>query len=112
MGGARPIFGFLNGTAEVLAAPDHAARVLELARVLGECGFGDEARWFLLAAVHALGVALALEHRLPAPGDTAAALQAPLGQWWAAGLPVLKAYQQDPAADWKAVMEVLSKQVG
>ena len=113
---AEPVVAVAPLTATELeqlkAQRERAARQLKLARVLGESGFGDEARTPLLAAVHVLGVALALEHRLPAPGDAAAALQAPLGQWWAAGLPVLKAYQQDPAADWKPALEVLARQVG
>jgi hypothetical protein len=79
-----------------------------MARVLGEGGFGEEARPALLDAIHALGCALAVERRLPEPSDVKDFFQPPLSHCWAGALPVLKAFVNDPAADWKPVAERLA----
>ena len=85
-----------------------ATRKLKMARVLGNTGFGDEARPALLDAIHALGGALAVELRLPEPPEVKDALQPPLSHGWAGALPILRAFVHDPAAAWKPVAERLA----
>ena len=87
---------------------EHASRKLKLARVLGEGGFGDEARPALLDAALRLACALAVEQRLPEPADLQGALQPPFSNLWANGLATITAFLQKPAADWKHVSECLS----
>ena len=95
--------------AKVKAHRDRTARKLKLAHLLGNAGFGDEARPALLEALHALGCALAVERRLVEPADAKNVLQPPLAHCWAEAVPVLQAFVQDPAADWKPVAELLAR---
>jgi hypothetical protein len=88
---------------------DRAARKLKMAHVLGDTGFGDEARPALLDAIHALGCALAVERRLSEPSDVKDLLQPPLSHCWAEAVPALHAFVHDPAADWKPVAELLTR---
>ncbi len=91
------------------ACRERAARKLKMARVLGGTGFDDEARPALLDAIHALGCALALEHRLPEPAAIKDALHPPMSHCWAGAFPILKAFGDNPAAgDWKPVAESLA----
>jgi hypothetical protein len=87
---------------------DLAARKLKMARVLGNTGFGDEARPALLEAIHALGNALAVERRLPEPSEVKDAMQPPLSHCWAGALPILKTFIRDPVTIWKPVAERLA----
>lgn len=86
---------------------ENAARKLKLARVLGEGGFGEEARGALLDAMLGFARALAVEHRLPEPDEVNEALQPPLSHCWAHILPTLRAFWQEPSSEWKPVVECL-----
>jgi len=88
---------------------ERATRKLKLARVLGEGGFGEEARPALLEAIQALAIALAVENRISEPADLKDAVVAPLAQLWAGDLPALKRFVQEPAADWKPAAENLDR---
>ncbi|MGO8765277.1 MAG: DEAD/DEAH box helicase [Limisphaerales bacterium] len=88
---------------------DRANYKLKLARVLGESGFGGEARLALLEAIHAFAGVLAIEQRLPAPPELKDALQSPLSRCWAEALPVLKTFVQEPGSDWKQAAECLTR---
>ncbi|MDR3457948.1 MAG: DEAD/DEAH box helicase [Verrucomicrobiae bacterium] len=113
----RPLFQVSDGagpaplSAEELARAkllrEHASRKLKLARLLGEGGFGDEARPALLDAALGFARALAVEHRLPEPPELKDALLPPLSHGWANALPSLKKFFQDPASDWQPVAECL-----
>jgi ERCC4-related helicase len=86
---------------------ERASRKLKLARVLGDGGFSDEARPALLEAALGFACALAVEHRLPEPPDLKEALLPPLSSLWPNAQPILTAFLQEPAADWKPVMACL-----
>jgi hypothetical protein len=86
---------------------EHATRKLKMARVLGESGFGEEARLALLEAIHTFAGAMAVEHRLPEPLELKDALQPPVSHCWAEALPVLKTFVQEPKSDWKQAAECL-----
>jgi hypothetical protein len=88
---------------------ERATHKLKLARVLGESGFGEEARLALLEAVHTFACALAVEHRLPEPPESKDALQPPLSHCWADALPTLKTFLQQPGSDWKPAAECLGR---
>lgn len=91
------------------ACRERAARKLKLARVLGGTGFDDEARPALLDAIHALGSALALEHRLPEPAALKDVLHPPLSRCWGGAFPLFKTFGDNPVAtDWKPVAESLA----
>ncbi len=115
---ARPLFPAEENAAaaplsaeECLRVKTHgagAARKLKMARVLGNSGFGDEARPALLDAIHALGRAFAVERRLPEPAVAKDALQPPLSHCWAGALPILKAFIDEPAAAWEPVAQQLA----
>ncbi|MCL5098090.1 MAG: DEAD/DEAH box helicase [Candidatus Omnitrophica bacterium] len=87
---------------------EYASRKLKMARDLGEGGFGEEARSALLDSIFDVGRALAIERRLPEPSDPKDVFLPPLSHAWAAALPLLKAFVQDPAADWKSVADSLA----
>lgn len=95
--------------ARVEACRDRATHQLKLARVLGAGGFGDEARQPLLDSIHAFAAALAIEHRQPEPSDVNDALRPPLSQHLARALPILKAFVEQPSADWKPAADCLSE---
>jgi hypothetical protein len=88
---------------------ERATHKLKLARVLGEGGFGEEARLALLEAIHTLARALAVEQRLPEPSELKDALQPPLAHCWAETLPALKTFVQEPESDWKPAAECLAR---
>ncbi len=96
-------------TARAKLHREQAARKLKLARVLGEGGFGEEARPALLESLRTYAAALAVEHRLPEPSEPGDALQSPLAQHWAGALPVLKAFVEAPGSDWKPVADCLAR---
>jgi superfamily II DNA or RNA helicase len=85
-----------------------AARKLKMARVLGGSGFAEEVRPALLEAIQQLGNALAVENRLPAPGELNNVLQPPLAYGWGKALPVLQGFVQDSEADWRPAVEWLA----
>ena len=87
---------------------DRAARKLKMAAVLGNSGFDDEARPALLDAIHALGCLFAVEHRLPAPAEPKLVIQPPLSHCWAASLPTVRGFLENPAAEWKPLAEKLA----
>ncbi|HEY3762230.1 MAG TPA: DEAD/DEAH box helicase [Verrucomicrobiae bacterium] len=95
-------------TAKANSHRDQATRRLKMARLLGEGGFSEEARPILLEALHALGRAFAVERRLPEPSEVKDALQPPLSHALVGELPALKAFLDDPRANWKTVAECLS----
>jgi hypothetical protein len=95
--------------ARAKAHRERAARQLKMARVLGEGGFGPEARPALLESVSALAAALAVEHRLPEPGAVQDALRPPLALHWAETLPALRTFVQEMEADWRPVAEALGR---
>lgn len=94
--------------AKAKAHRDAAARKLSMARLLGDGGFVEEVRPALLAAIHAFGSALAVEHRHPEPPQAQDALQPPLSHLWSGALPALRTFVEDPSADWKRVADALT----
>jgi superfamily II DNA/RNA helicase len=93
--------------AKAKAHRERATRKLNMARVLGEGGFAEEARPALLEAIHAFGRALAVEARLPEPSGVNDALTASLSHQWREALPTVTAFVQEAGADWKAVSAAL-----
>lgn len=91
--------------AQAAANRAQATRKLSLARLLGEGGFGEEARTPLLEAAQALGRALAIEHRLPELASLADILPAPLSSLWLDALPQLRAFSTDAAQPWKPLAD-------
>jgi hypothetical protein len=87
----------------------HAARKIKMANLLGEGGLCEEARGALLDAVLPLGRALAIESRLPEPGNLDEAFLAPLAHRWGDRLAILREFTRDPAAPWKPVAEQLQQ---
>ena len=85
-----------------------AARKLKMARLLGGSGFAEEVRPALLEAIQQLGNALAVENRLPAPGELDNILQPPLAYGWGKALPVLQGFVGNPEADWRPAAECLA----
>jgi len=86
-----------------------AARKLKMARALGASELLEETREALLAAIHAGSRALAIEHHLPEPPAPNDAVLPPLALHWGESLPVVRAFVNDPARDWKPVSEALAK---
>jgi hypothetical protein len=84
-----------------------AGRKLKMARVLSQGSLEAEARDALLATVPIAGEALAVEHRLPVPGDTRSALASPYATFWGDALPALQTLVEDENAGIKPVIEVL-----
>jgi hypothetical protein len=95
--------------AKAKAHRERAGRKLKMARVLGNTGFGEEARPALLDAIHAFGCALAVERRLPEQPYVKETLQPALSHCWAGALPILKTFVEDPTANWKPAAEQLGK---
>ena len=62
----------------------------------------------LEAALHTAR-ALALEHRLPEPGELKEAFLPPLAHRWRETLPLLSGFIDGSAPDWKPVAEGLAK---
>jgi hypothetical protein len=88
---------------------ERATHKLKMAQVLGEGGFGEEARRSLLEAIHTFACAMVVEHRLSEPPELKDALQAPIPHCWAEALPVLKTFIQEPESDWKQTAECLAR---
>jgi superfamily II DNA or RNA helicase len=86
---------------------EHAARKLKMATVLGESGFGEEARPALLEAIHAFGRAEAVQTRMPLPTELKDVALPPLSNCWAAQAAAVRNYISDPSADWKAAAQTL-----
>lgn len=95
--------------AKVKALREQAGRKLKMARLLGDGEFLDEARSALLAAIHALGQALAVENRLPEPPAVNEVTQAPLSICWKDALPLVRGFVSDLTQPWKPVAECLEK---
>jgi hypothetical protein len=93
--------------AKAKAHRDRATRKLQMACVLGDSGFADEARPALLAAIHEFGRALAVQARQPEPPELADALQPPLSHVWSDALSLLRDFVRESSADWKPVAECL-----
>jgi hypothetical protein len=119
---ARPLLPTEDGGAAAALSPaelarakahrDRAQRKLQMARLLGDSGFADEARPALLAAIHDFGRALAVQARLPEPPELADALRPPLSHLWSDALSLLRTFVHDSAVDWKPVAECLSGHSG
>ena len=88
---------------------DLARRKLKMARVLLGGEFPDEARAGALQAAEAFSKALAVEQRMPEPGSLEGALLPPLSHAWGEGLPLLRAFANDPQQPCESVLEVLGK---
>jgi hypothetical protein len=106
------------GTAPVLTEAERqqiathrqqAARKLKMARALGAEDLIEETREALLAAIHAAARALAVEHRLPEPAEPKDAVLPPLSLHWAESLPLLRDFLNNPAQDWKPVIEAITR---
>ena len=95
--------------AKAAAHRQKAARKLKMAGLLGEAGLLEEARAALLDAIHPMACALALEHRLPEPGNLEQSLLAPVSICWNAALAPLRQFNADPNAPWHPVAELLAK---
>jgi superfamily II DNA or RNA helicase len=115
---SRPLLGSENNpesapltaeeTAKVRFHRDHAIRKLKMARVLGESDFGEESRPALLEAMLAISRSLAVARRFPEPSEAKDTLQPPLSHAFAGELPKLKAFLDNPGANWKTMAECLS----
>lgn len=95
--------------ARAKAHRDLATRKLKMSRLLADGGMADEARPPLLDAALALSRALAVESRLPEPGDLEAALQPPLAAAWGTAVAALHDFLSQPAADGQALMTLMEK---
>ncbi len=92
---SRVLFPFANagGTAPLSPqeqirsrrARDLHARKLKMARVLATEEMVEEARTAVTAAIHEMGRALAVEHRLPEPANARGAVAPPLDTFWPGG---------------------------
>jgi len=69
----------------------------------------DETREALLQAVLALGCALAVEHKMPAPAEAKDLLNYPLSLWWKDQLPVVQEFVSNPAASWIPLAEKIQE---
>ncbi len=79
-------------------ARDLHARKLKMARVLAAEEMVEEARSAVTAAIHEMGRALAIEHRLPEPANARGALAPPLDTFWEGGegvVAVLRGFLSD-----------------
>ena len=82
---------------------------MRLARVLGPANFINEPRAHLLGAALCLTRALAVENRLPEPGELSDALLPPLSLCCKESLPILRAFTADTSSPWEPVAESLSR---
>ena len=96
-------------TARVEAARGRLARHLKMGRLLGEGGFGEEARAALLEAALARASVLALEKRLPEPSSLAESFRAPNAGLWGEFCPRLRAFLEDPAEPWSPIADWLDR---
>ncbi len=86
-----------------------AERKRRMGQALGSADLGAEARESFLAALHALGGALAVEHRLPLPADAAEALRPPLLIHWGRDCRSLQDYLARPDGPWQDVERILAE---
>jgi hypothetical protein len=86
-----------------------AGRKLKMATLLAEGGLNEEASGALLDAVLPLGRALAIEGRLPEPGNIQEALLAPLSHRWGEALKPLRDLPNDSATPLGPVLALLQK---
>ncbi len=115
---SRPLFPAENSAetaplsdaekAQLAAHRDRASRKLKMASVLGGSGFGEEARPALLDAIHSLGCMHAVERRLPKPSEPRHTTQPPLSCALGDSLPLIKAFLEDAAVEWKPVTDALA----
>jgi hypothetical protein len=94
---------------QAAAHRQQAARKLKMANLLGEGGLTEEARGALLEAIVPLGHALAIENRLPEPGNFEEVLLAPLAHRWGEALLPLREFARDSSVSWKPISEHLQK---
>ncbi len=85
-----------------------AVRKLKMARVLGDGGLDEEARLALNEALHPLGCALAIEHRLPEPVAAEHLLLPPLAVCWKAALPLVREFRAGTAENWRSMADQLA----
>ena len=94
---------------QIAAHRQVAARKLKMARALGAEDLREETRDALLAALHAAGRALAVEHRLREPAEPKDTVVLPLALHWSETLPVLRSFVNDTGHDWKPASDALAK---
>jgi hypothetical protein len=85
-----------------------AARRLKMTRLLAEGGLTEEARTPLLDSAHALGCALAVQHRLPEPANLDDALMPPLSHFWQDALAPLRDFINDKNRPCSELLERLT----
>ena len=93
--------------ARVTDLESKAARQVQLARVLESGGFLDEARAALLTALLCRSRSLAVEHRLPEPGDFEESFRSPHLRSWGASLQDVRRFVSDPTASLQDAFAVL-----
>ncbi len=86
-----------------------AARKIKMARLLGGGELEDEAKAALRDAMQPLGIALAIENRLPEPTTFEQLLLSPLAAYWKDSLPMLREFAGGATTPWKTVAECLEK---
>jgi hypothetical protein len=84
-----------------------AARKLRTASVLASADLDEEARAALLSAIEPLGLALAVENRLPEPQSLEDALLPPMGPAWKNALPVVRNFLREPSQPISLVISAL-----
>ncbi len=80
-----------------------------MARLLASGDLSDEARQPLLEAVAFLGRALAVEGRMPEPGDVKEAVALPAAMSWKAALPAVREFASGSQQDLAPVMAELGR---
>jgi len=98
--------------AKIASHRQQAARKLKMAWVLDAAGLGDEARAALLQGLVPLGIALAVEQRLPEPDTLDAVLLPPLSSSWKEALPLLREFANDSARPCLPLIEALAGFLG
>ena len=89
------------------AREQHARRV-KMARLLAAEEMTEEARAAVTAAIHEMGRALAIEHRLAEPANALGAVAPPLDAFWPGGDSVLVAVRSFLADDRAALQPVIA----
>ncbi len=95
--------------ARVRVLQDEAGHQLRLALVLGGAGFESEARGHVKGAMHAVGRAVAVAHRLPEPAVLEDVLRPPLARVWPGEVTAGAAWVGAEGADWRPVAEGLQE---
>jgi hypothetical protein len=94
---------------KALAHRQQAARKLKMAHLLEGGGLSEEAGEALREATLSVGRALAVENRLPEPGEMKESLRPPLSLIWGDALPTLHELASRPSPPPTRVTEVLQK---